>query len=267
MRAAVLGSPITHSLSPVLHNAGYQALDLHHTYEASEVTEDSFGNFVSRIDEDWLGVSLTMPLKEIAFSVADHVAPTAQLTGAINTLVRAKSLVGYNTDVYGIVQACNEFGLARAKSCSIIGSGATARSAIAAAYELGITKIQMLARNSSAIARCDAICTELGITFQASDASDTNWMQSDLVINTTPAGVADAFANQLQATSSLLLDVVYNPWPTQLAKAWEQQGGVICPGYVMLLHQAAAQFELFTGLTPPVSQMRDAMMRELQSRS
>ena len=267
MRAAVLGSPVDHSLSPVLHNAGYQALGLDHHYEAIEVTEATFMDFVAGINDEWMGLSLTMPLKVIASTVAGHVAPVAELTGSINTLVNAKSLIGYNTDVYGIVQACAEYGAESAQRMTIIGSGATARSAIAAAFELGVSHIDLIARNSEAIARCDQIATELGITFSSPALDESHWLDSDIVVNTTPTGVADAFASNIDHVSGLLLDVVYHPWPTGLATAWQQHGGVICPGYVMLLHQAAAQFELFTDHVAPLEAMREAMMQEISLRS
>ena len=267
MRAAVLGKPISHSLSPILHTAGYRELGLSHSYEAIEVAEDEFVEFVAHIDDTWMGLSLTMPLKVVATQVAEHIAPVAQLTGSINTLVNAKSIVGYNTDVYGIVTAINEFGMSQARNCTIIGSGATARSAIAASFELGVTHINLVARNSDAIAHCDAIATELGITLTSSLVDESHLSETELVINTTPRGVADAFANNISHVSGLLLDVVYDPWPTPFAKSWEQHGGQTCPGYVMLLHQACAQFELFTGETAPVEAMRSAMMAEIVSRN
>ena len=267
MKAAVLGSPIQHSLSPVLHTAGYLALGLDHTYEAIEISEDSFHSFISNLDDDWMGVSLTMPLKVVASTVADHIAPLAQLTGTINTLVRAKTLIGYNTDVYGIVQALGEFGLKQASEMTIIGSGATARSSIAAAFELGVSQINLVARNSDAIAKCDMIATELGITLSSISANESDWLKSEIVINTTPVGVADAFIDQIEQPEGLLLDVVYDPWPTPLAQSWENGGGAICPGYLMLLHQATAQFELFTGEQAPVEAMRTALLSAIQSRS
>ena len=267
MKAGVLGSPIQHSLSPILHNAGYQALQLDHHYEAIDTDESSFADVFKTFDEHWMGVSLTMPLKVVAQKVADHVAPLAQLTGSINTLVFTKSVVAYNTDVYGIIQACQESELQGAKTCTIIGSGATARSAIAAAFELGVSHVELIARNSGAIAQCDAIATELGISFRSPAINESNWLDSDLVINTTPAGVADEFTSAITHATGLLLDVVYHPWPTSLARAWEERGGRSCPGYLMLLHQASAQFELFTGQPAPIEEMREAMMIELSKRS
>ncbi|MEI7442409.1 MAG: shikimate dehydrogenase [Actinomycetes bacterium] len=263
MKAAVLGQPISHSLSPILHSAGYRAQELSHTYGRFEVDAARLKQFVASLDSQWMGLSLTMPLKVAAFGVADVLTPLAEISGSINTLVFGEQIVGYNTDIYGIVQACAEVGLASAQSCTIIGSGATARSAIVAAKELGITHIELLARNSEAIRQCDAIATELGITLIAPAIAESQWHTSDLVINTTPANVAAELLPEVAAVSGLLLDVVYHPWPTSIASRWQLAGGAICPGYLMLLHQAVAQYELFTGIDAPVTEMRAALMEAL----
>ncbi len=265
MKAAVLGKPISHSLSPILHNAGYQAQGLPHTYERHEVDESGLGKFVQDLDSDWMGLSLTMPLKVAAFGVVDVLTPLVEISGSINTLVLGDQIVGYNTDIYGIVQACDEVGLVSPQSCTIIGSGATARSAIVAAREMGITQIELLARNSQAIVECDAIANELGITLIAPAIDESQWHRSDLVINTTPANVAGQLLPEVEAVKGLLLDVIYHPWPTQIASRWQDAGGAICPGYLMLLHQAAAQYELFTGIEAPITQMRAALMDALAS--
>ena len=263
MKAAVLGKPISHSLSPVLHNAGYQAQGLEHEYERHEVDESGLASFVQSLSADWMGLSLTMPLKVAAFSIVESVTPLVEISGSINTLVFGERIIGYNTDIYGIVQACIESGVAEPETCTIIGSGATARSAIVAARELGITRIELLARNSEAILQCDQIAQELGITFIAPPIDESKWQESDLVINTTPTGVADKLLPATSSVSGLLLDVIYHPWPTQIASRWETAGGAICPGYLMLLHQAVAQYELFTGVDAPVAQMRAALMDAL----
>jgi len=264
MKAAVLGKPIAHSLSPILHNAGYRAQGLAHRYERHEVDEFGLADFVKDLNTDWMGVSLTMPLKVAAFAVAEVVTPLVEISGSINTLVFGEQIVGYNTDIYGIVQACVESGVQSAQTCTIIGSGATARSAIVAARELEVIEIRLLARNSQAIRQCDAIASELGITLSALPADDPNWTTSDIVINTTPASVADELLPLVTSAPGLLLDVVYNPWPTKIAAHWQSAGGLICPGYLMLLHQAVAQYELFTGVDAPIAKMREALLAALR---
>ncbi|MEI6109044.1 MAG: shikimate dehydrogenase, partial [Actinomycetes bacterium] len=131
-KAAVLGSPISHSLSPVLHRAAYEALGLPHTYEAIEIDESQLAEFVKSLDENWLGLSLTMPLKEVAFQVAHTIDETARLSGSINTLIFADQISAHNTDVLGIMDSLTEFGIGSPRSAIMLGAGATARSALLA---------------------------------------------------------------------------------------------------------------------------------------
>ena len=133
-RAAVCGSPIRHSLSPVLHDAAYRALGLTNwTYGRIHIEAEELAEWVHSLDDSWRGLSLTMPLKEAAFAVAHTVSEVAEAVGAINTLVRDDDgWSGHNTDVYGIVRALAEAGVTDITHAVVVGSGATARSALAA---------------------------------------------------------------------------------------------------------------------------------------
>lgn len=266
MKAAVLGKPISHSLSPVLHNAAYQALGLDHSYSKFEVAADELGSFLSSLDSDWLGISLTMPLKEVAFEFADSIDEIAALTGSINTLVLGDRVRAFNTDVFGIVDAVNEAGLDEISSGVIFGSGATARSALVALSQLGAQSINCVARNEVDIKTMAVLALELGLAFQPTSLEDSDWMNVDVVINSTPAGVLDDIAREVLSPTGLLLDVVYNPWPTQLAASWAVTGGSIVSGLNMLLHQAGHQVSLMTGESAPIPQMRDALNLELLPR-
>ena len=266
MKAAVLGSPVSHSLSPVLHNAAYAALGLDHTYDAIETRESELGEFVSGIDKNWLGVSLTMPLKEVAFDFADSVDELVKTTGAINTLVFKDDVQAFNTDVLGIVDAVTEADLGEISTGVIFGSGATARSSLVALHNLGVKKINCVARNEADIQRMAKVAIEIGVGFENTQVSDSNWMASDVVINTTPVGILDEIAREVYSPSGLLLDVVYNPWPTQLAASWAVTGGSIVSGLSMLLHQAGHQVTLMTGQPAPIAQMREALNVELLNR-
>jgi shikimate dehydrogenase len=266
MKAAVLGSPVSHSLSPVLHRAAYNALDLTHTYEAIEVPETSLIDFVNGLDANWLGLSLTMPLKEVAFELSPACDELAIKTGAINTLVFSDVLRGYNTDVLGIVDAVREAGHETIATATIFGSGATARSALVALSELGANEVSVVARNEIDIARMVELGKHLNLDVQPCALEKTNWMETDLVINTTPAGALDEIAQQVFRPQGLLLDVVYDPWPTQLAACWSVTGGQILSGLSMLLHQAGHQVNLMTGEVAPLTKMRDALNSELLTR-
>ena len=266
VRAAVLGSPVSHSLSPVLHNAAYAALNLDHSYSAIETTETELGTFLSSIDEHWLGVSLTMPLKEVAFKFADSCDDLAKLTGAINTLVFGSKTRAFNTDVLGIIDALTEAGKDQISTGVIFGSGATARSSLVALHRLGANQVSCVARNQFDIERLAGIANEVGIEFKSAELSNCNWMSSDVVINTTPVGVLDEVAREVYAPTGVLLDVVYDPWPTQLAASWAITGGTIVSGLSMLLHQAGHQVALMTGQPAPITQMREALNAELLTR-
>jgi shikimate dehydrogenase len=228
MKAAVIGSPISHSLSPYLHRAAYQDLGLEHTYSAIEVDQSSFLEFIATCNQEWLGLSLTMPLKEIAFSAVTEVSKTAKLTGSINTITFGSTAKGDNTDVFGVAQSLRLSGASNPKTATVIGAGATARSSIAALAGLGAQEVIVIARN--------------------------------------PAGVADDFSNLLSVARGTLLEVIYNPWPTKLASAWQAKSLTVVPGYEMLLHQAVRQVELMTGQIPNVDVMRTAMLAELSVR-
>ena len=266
MRAAVCGHPISHSLSPVLHRAAYAALGLDHEYKAIDLTEVDLASFVETLDDSWLGLSLTMPLKEVAFSVATSVSIQAKLTGAINTLVFDDGIRGDNTDIYGIEQAVRESTDSIEGPFTIIGSGATARSAVVAAANLGAKSVQIVARNTETASACVSLASELGITSTHTQLETADWQGSTVTINTTPQGVADELIAAGTATHGLLLDVVYSPWPTQLAASWNLGGGTTCAGHVMLLHQAGEQVRLMTGLEAPIDAMRTALDRALSLR-
>lgn len=266
MKAAVLGSPVSHSLSPVLHNAAYRALGLDHSYSAIEVSESELGDFLETVDADWLGVSLTMPLKEVAFQFSDSSDELANLTGSINTLIFESKIKAYNTDVLGIIDALTGAGSDQVSTAVIFGSGATARSALVAAHKLGAQEVSCVARNTDDVRRMATVAAEIGINFSHTQLSDSGWLAADLVVNTTPIGVMDETAPEVISPKGLLLDVVYNPWPTQLAASWSVTGGTIVSGLSMLLHQAGHQVTLMTGKPAPVAQMRDALNAELLAR-
>jgi shikimate dehydrogenase len=266
VKAAVLGNPVSHSLSPVLHNSAYRSLGLDHTYSAIEVTESNFQSFISSLDEEWLGVSLTMPLKEAAFQVATTIDALASQTGAINTLVFDSGISGFNTDVAGIVDALTEKGISSAHLGTLFGSGATARSALAAMSQLGITQVHCVARNELDVAVLIDLGKQIGIEVAHSQVNDSQWLESDVVINTTPVGVLDEIAKDVWQPKGILLDVVYHPWPTQFAASWLVCGGEVTSGLSMLLHQAGHQVTLLTNEAAPIDDMRAGLNLELLAR-
>jgi len=265
MRAAVLGSPVAHSLSPLLHRAAYRALGLDWTYDAVEVDEQGLEAFLASLDDSWAGLSLTMPLKKAVLPLLDEADPLVRTTGSANTVVlREGRRTGHNTDVHGIVAALREAGVHRVDRAAVIGAGATAASALAALHDLGAHDVRVLSRSEErARAALEPVAETLGVRLRYADLHplelEDRWPQ--VVLSTTPAGATDELAASSDPTGEVpaLLDVVYAPWPTPLAAAYQRAGGVVVPGTAMLLHQACEQVRLMTGHEPPVEQMRVAL--------
>jgi len=334
-RAAVLGHPIGHSLSPVLHNAAYRALGLDDwEYSAVDVTSEQLGTFLDQEAGTWAGFSLTMPLKVEVLKWLSHQSSSYKIdqlskdVGAANTLVLGSELAAYNTDVYGIVAAIREvIRHGPVESIAILGAGATAASALAAAKKLGADKVEIYARSESARSQMLETAKRLGfVTPQfgsfsphhansaprqvvpgqpfnrdawigevfgsgprcwALDYNDilanpTKLSEYDAVISTLPAHAADPIATHLVELTKpsveeggtpvskppvnirgALLDVVYDPYPSELMATWSALGGAVVGGERMLLHQASKQVELMTGHPAPIVAMETALNQAL----
>jgi len=270
MKAAVLGKPIAHSLSPALHRAAYRELGLDDwTYDLVECDEAGLAGYVESRGQEWAGLSLTMPLKRTVLPLLDHVDHMAAATGGANTVVfRPEGRYGYNTDVQGIVDALTEAGAPAPATVTIVGAGATACSALAAVGELGAPGAEVLLRDPARAAGLLATAEKLGLQVRLRPFEDqrrADAVAPDLLISTVPAGAADFLAERtlLSRTPPMaVLDVVYHPWPTPLAQAAQAAGAIVASGFAMLLHQAAAQVELMTGKPAPLEAMRAAGQAE-----
>ena len=269
-RAAVLGSPIEHSLSPVLHGAAYQALDLHGWhYDKIECDELGLPQLVGRMGPEWAGLSLTMPLKRAVMAVADEVSPLAEAVGAANTLVfsPAGRKRADNTDVAGMVSALREAGLARVEQAVILGAGGTAQAALAAVRELGHQSPIVLVRNLARTGELRETAERLGMRPAISDGLFTEPLPAaDLVISTLPGGAADPLSATRWKPDTIVLDVVYAPWPTSFAGSALAAGCPVVSGLTVLLYQAVAQVELMTGHPGPVEAMRTALVAAVAAR-
>jgi shikimate dehydrogenase len=264
----VLGKPISHSLSPVLHNAGYMAAGLWHwSYTALECAESELGDHVSRLGPEWGGLSLTMPLKEVALVVADRVSPVAGALGAANTLVRqTDGWYAENTDAPGMVDAVRDVGVSTVDSVAVFGAGGTARAALAAAADLGATRVTVHARRREAVEQLRPIAERFGLRLSPGEFTDAGAAgAADLVISTVPKGVADVLDVRWRPTT-VLFDAVYDPWPTPLAASAAAAGCPIVSGLDLLLAQAVRQFTLFTGAAAPVEEMRTALHQAVAQR-
>jgi shikimate dehydrogenase len=259
-RAAVLGSPIEHSLSPALHRAAYAALGLDWTYDAIEVGEAGLPAFVAAMDDSWAGLSLTMPLKEAVIGLLAHVDSEARLLRSVNTVLPdVGGWRGTNTDVFGIVRALVERGLDHEpRSATVLGAGATARSAIAALARLGVQGIVVCARRPQAAAEVVDLAAVLGVPAKAAVLEPSPaLLQADVVISTLPGHAAEPWIGYATSAPGVLLDASYHPWPTPLASSWGS--GRVASGRDMLLWQAVEQVRLMTGLDPDAAAMAAAL--------
>jgi shikimate dehydrogenase len=273
-RAAVLGSPIAHSLSPVLHTAAYQVLGLRWSYSAIECDEAQLPAVLMGLDESFVGLSLTMPLKRAVLPLLDDVSELAEAVGAANTVVfdgvgpflRRR---GENTDVPGMVAAIIARRPDGVRNAVVLGAGGTAAAALAALRELGVDRSVVVVRDQARTGELQRCADRLGVTPTLVDwPGGAALGEADVIISTVPAGATDALASQSPAgAGQLLFDVLYLPWPTPFAAASLAAGAAVIGGLELLVQQAARQVELWTGRPAPVEAMRAAGEAAMASRS
>lgn len=258
-QAGVLGRPVAHSLSPVLHRAAYAALGLNWAYDAIECGVDELPRVLAQ-RAGWAGFSATMPLKHALLEIAADVRARAAAIGAANTLLNGPDgWVADNTDAYGITAALAERGV-QPGSVTVLGAGGTAQAALGALAGLGMGECVALVRDASRAGPLQSTADRLGVRLKL-DRLDvhTAALAADLVVSTLPPGAADPLAGREWHADQAVLDVVYTPWPTPLATAAAAGGATVMSGALMLLHQAAEQVRLMTGQDAPVEAMRAAL--------
>ncbi len=258
----MLGSPIAHSLSPVLHRAAYLALGLDWEYDAHQVDRESLAGFVDGLDRVWRGLSLTMPLKEAVVDLCHHVDPLAQRVRAVNTVLLEPdgSRTGHNTDVVGLVAALREGGVSAGTvgSALVVGTGATARSAVAALAHLGCRRLVVAGRSSQRAAEIADLAAAFDMMAEPADWP-SDWPRVDVAVTTVPVAVQPLVAGRVAAAAEAVVDVAYDPPWTPVLEAAADAGRRTVGGLAMLLHQAARQVELMTGCPEaPLEQMRAA---------
>jgi shikimate dehydrogenase len=267
-RAAVAGKPVGHSLSPVIHNCGYAAAGLRGwRYTAIECAEAELPDLVAGLGPEWVGLSLTMPLKEVAVAVAGSVSPLVTALGAANTLVRRGGRwYADNTDAPGMVDALRAAGVSIVDTVAVLGAGGTARAALSAAADLGAA-VTVYARRPAAVDELRPVADRLGVPLAAGSWTGAGAAAgADVVISTVPKGVADGLAGVGWRAGTVVFDAIYDPWPTPLAAAAAAAGCAIVSGLDLLLAQAVRQFVAFTGVAAPVEPMRAALMAAAATR-
>ncbi|MEU3012877.1 shikimate dehydrogenase [Nocardia asteroides] len=262
-KAAVLGKPIAHSRSPQLHLAAYRALGLDWSYERVECSAEELPGFVDGLGPEWVGLSVTMPGKEAALAHAGTRTDRAVLVGSANTLVRTETgWLADCTDVDGVLGALRGGGVDRLTEAVVLGAGGTARPALLALSELGARSVTVVARDAGRARSALELAERLGMAVSTIGFDDDSLApvcaRAGAVVSTIPATAAAAVAAQV-AGAPVVLDAIYNPWPTPLAEAVAAAGHTVVSGLQMLLNQAYGQVELFTGLPAPRAAMAAAL--------
>jgi shikimate dehydrogenase len=262
-RLAVFGSPIEHSKSPDLHAAAYRALGLDWVYDRREVEVAQLADLVQALGPEWRGLSLTMPLKQQAFALSQTLDHTAQVTGAVNTLLLDETsgprIHGFNTDVAGIVGALKDSGTTRVGHGLVLGAGATAASALAAMTELGARDITVSARSAARAEPLYDVADALGVALHVRELA-SGWSgldDVDALISTLPGTASLEHPPPAElVTRTTLLDVAYDPWPSTLGQRWTEHGSRAASGLDMLVHQALVQVRIFV-LGDPLAVLPD----------
>ena len=244
IRGAVLGSPISHSLSPTLHRAAFESIGVAGSYEAIDVPSGTLSEFFLSNQSEFDYFSLTMPLKEEAHLLQVTCDELSLRIGSINTLYKKEGRwLATSTDGSGFLAALAAQGFSSFSNALILGAGGTAR-AVAGALDGNVETLSVMGRTST---RRDALerCVEESEFTYLPWKNDPEINSYDLIINTTPAGAADLLAENLPVqVSGLLFDVIYKPWPTVLASAWEDRSGKVINGKELLLWQGLDQLAL-----------------------
>lgn len=266
--ACVIGNPARHSLSPAIHNAAFAAAGVDASYIAIEIPSEEFGATLAALTRvGFLGASITMPYKELAFSHCATVGDTARRLGSLNTLVSSPSgLHGDSTDGQGCVGALRSVDCEpQGRRVAVLGAGATARACIVALDDAGVSDIVVVNRTVERAHEAAALAPAVARVGVESDIATC-----DVIVNTTPAGMAGnrdrVFDHGVISSGHVVLDAVYQPLETDLLASARAVGATCVDGLWMLVHQAVAQQVMWTGSAPDPAVLRDAAERELRRR-
>ncbi|RLB55236.1 MAG: shikimate dehydrogenase [Deltaproteobacteria bacterium] len=278
-RFAVIGDPIAHSRSPVMHEAAYRALGIDATYERVRVRPDELAAFIAGAEaEGYQGLNVTLPHKSAVIALIHEVTPTAARIGAVNTItIRGGALYGDNTDARGLVRSLEDAGFgAEGARVVVLGAGGAARAAVVGLSEAGAAEILVAARRPSAASKlAEALATDAPapITGHGFDDLERVFAGADLLVQATSATLAGSdassdvairFADGLPwdalAPSATVTDLVYQPLETTVLRAARARGHRAIDGLGMLIHQGALAFEGWLGVAAPVAVMRAALL-------
>lgn len=237
--------------------AAYKVLGLPWSYQATDVEPDGLIDFLAASDSSLRGISVTMPHKVAALQAAQSCDLLSERTGSVNTLLceydtsGALTLRGFNTDVFGIVNAFADSGVHNTRHVAVIGGGATAASAVAAAAEMGAEHVSVIVRTPSKATYLESIGQECGVNVSVYTFEDISQITPvDVAISTLPGDALQSLNGLARSARATLLDAAYNPWPSARASEWSVAGGEVVSGLRMLAQQAFSQVRIFVGGSP-----------------
>ena len=266
-RCAVLGSPVSHSLSPAMHRAAYRELGLDWTYNPIEIGAGGLAHFLARCDDSWQGFSVTAPLKHEAAQLATSRTRDVEKLGVANTLIPvAGGWAASNTDVPGGVAALRGIGVEALDSVRIYGAGATAISFAYIAHKLGARSLDLRARSAERAAETARFAESLGMAVDIHDIADAPTFTTDLVVTTVPVTAVAGIEHAIVSTAEAVFEVVYNPWPTPVMQSAQADGKPLATGIDLLAHQAVLQLTAMTGELVSPDVLIEAARTELLSR-
>lgn len=262
IKAAVLGSPISHSLSPKIHSKAYEILGLENSYSAIEIDEATFPDFFNKIQSlgeasDWTGFSLTMPLKEIVLNYCKSANEVTTAINSGNTLYKNNDSWFVTSTDYLAFQ--NLISVSKDSKIAIIGGGGTARAAIGS-LNLKAKEVDVFLRSDKRMPDLIKAAPNLNVNVLEM-GSDLG--KYDLIIQTTPSGVFDQYAPLLKKANGVLLEALYKPWPTKLTQSYQDLGGEVISGKQLLVEQALYQIEIFSGIKFSFDEMRAQLLSHI----
>lgn len=266
----VIGDPVSHSISPAIHNRVLRRLGIDAVYIALRITGEILGPFVSlcRLNSV-LGFNVTIPHKVAVAALVDRLDESAELTGCVNT-VRAGGgvLEGFNTDVAGVEKSLRNTGFKGGGVAAVMGAGGGARAAVLALLSMGC-RVIVLNRSPGRALELEKHFAGKGLRVETRSLEEAPEVlqEAGVIVNATPVGMGSSpetpFPTGFLRRGQTLLDMVYTPHPTRLVKEASEKGLNTVPGLEMLIHQAAESFEIWFGVKPPMEEMREEALRRL----
>lgn len=271
----LLGSPVAHSISPMMHNEAFAQLGLDYAYLAFDVNEEELETAIEGLRAMKVkGFNLTMPNKNRMCHLCDKLSPVAQITGAVNTVVNENGIfVGHTTDGIGYMESVKEAGVnIIGEKITVLGAGGAATSIIVQAAFDGVAEISIFNQKSKSYERMEGIISQLTeqtncklnlFTYDSQDILRKELAESILLVNTTPVGMAPNIEDSLITDTTMfhpnltVSDIIYNPEETKLLRLAKETGCKTFNGLHMLLYQGAAAFKLWTGQEMPIEIIKE----------